>query len=81
MWTMLGRRRVELLAFESFGKDWVTDVVKQLKLPAEVLDAPYGELPDLTRVRKDATWSLPGTARPRACACPTPTSSPPTVRG
>ena len=61
MWSMLGPRPIQLLAFESFGKDWVTDVVKQLKLPAEVLDAPYGELPDLTKVRKDAdlvfTWN------------------------
>jgi len=61
LWSMLGPRPVQLLAFESFGKDWVTDVVKQLKLPAEVLDAPYGKLPDLTKVRKDAdlvfTWN------------------------
>ncbi|HEY9217246.1 MAG TPA: phosphoserine transaminase [Phenylobacterium sp.] len=61
LWSMLGARPVQLLAFESFGKDWVTDVVKQLKLPAEVLEAPYGELPDLTKVRPDAdlvfTWN------------------------
>ena len=61
LWSLLGPRPAQLLAFESFGKDWVTDVVKQLKLPAEVLDAPYGELPDLTKVRKDAdlvfTWN------------------------
>ena len=61
MWSMLGPRPVQLLAFESFGKDWVTDVVKQLKLDAEVLDAPYGQLPDLTKVRPDAdlvfTWN------------------------
>ncbi|WP_421933396.1 phosphoserine transaminase [Phenylobacterium sp.] len=61
LWSMLGPKPVQLLAFESFGKDWVTDVVKQLKLPAEVLDAPYGALPDLTKVRKDAdlvfTWN------------------------
>ena len=61
MWSMLGAKPVQLLAFESFGKDWVTDVVKQLKLPAEVLDAPYGQLPDLTKVRPDAdlvfTWN------------------------
>ena len=53
MWSMLG--------FESFGKDWVTDVTKQLKIEAEVLSAAYGELPDLTKVRKDAdlvfTWN------------------------
>jgi phosphoserine aminotransferase len=61
MWSMLGPKPVQLLAFESFGKDWVTDVTKQLKLDAEVLDAPYGELPDLTKVRGDAdlvfTWN------------------------
>ena len=61
LWSLLGPRPVQLLAFESFGKDWVTDVVKELKLEAEVLDAPYGRLPDLTRVRPDAdlvfTWN------------------------
>jgi phosphoserine aminotransferase len=62
MWSMLGERPVQLLAFESFGKDWVTDVTKQLKLKdVEVLDAPYGRLPDLSKVRKDAdlvfTWN------------------------
>ena len=61
MWSILGPRPVQLLAFESFGKDWVTDVTKQLKIEAEVLDAPYGKLPDLTKVRKDAdlvfTWN------------------------
>ncbi|OYX29508.1 MAG: phosphoserine aminotransferase [Caulobacterales bacterium 32-69-10] len=62
MWSMLGPKPVQLLAFESFGKDWVTDVTKQLKLPdVEVLDAPYGQLPDLTKVRPDAdlifTWN------------------------
>ncbi len=61
MWSMLGQRPVQLLAFESFGKDWVTDVTKQLKIEAEVLDAPYGKLPDLTKVRRDAdlvfTWN------------------------
>ena len=61
MWSMLGCRPVQLLAFESFGKDWATDAVKQLKLEAEVLDAPYGELPNLGQVRPDAdlvfTWN------------------------
>lgn len=62
MWSMLGPKPVQLLAFESFGKDWVTDVTKQLKLPnVEVLDAPYGQLPDTSKVRPDAdlvfTWN------------------------
>ncbi len=61
MWSMLGCRPVQLLAFESFGKDWATDAVKQLKLETQVLDAPYGELPDLSKVRGDAdlvfTWN------------------------
>ena len=62
MWSMLGGRPVQIVAFESFGKDWVTDVTKQLKLKdVEVLDAPYGQLPDLKKVRKDAdlvfTWN------------------------
>jgi phosphoserine aminotransferase len=61
LWSLLGPRPVQLLAFDSFGKDWVTDVMKQLKLPAEVLEAPYGALPDLSKVRPDAdlvfTWN------------------------
>ncbi|HYE44668.1 MAG TPA: phosphoserine transaminase [Caulobacter sp.] len=62
LWSLLGPRPVQLLAFESFGKDWVTDVAKQLKLAdVEVLDAPYGKLPDLSKVRPDAdlvfTWN------------------------
>jgi phosphoserine aminotransferase len=61
LWSLLGPRPVQVLAFESFGKDWVTDVVKQLKLDAEVLDAPYGRLPDLSKVRGEAdlvlTWN------------------------
>ena len=62
LWSVLGCRPVQVLAFESFGKDWATDVVKQLKIQdAEVLDAPYGELPELSRVRSDAdlvfTWN------------------------
>jgi phosphoserine aminotransferase len=64
MWSMLGARPVQIIAFESFGKDWVTDVVKQLKLKdVEVLDAPYGRLPDLARVRKtdDVIFTWNGT--------------------
>ena len=64
MWSMLGARPVQLLAFESFGKDWVTDVTKQLKLPdVEVLDAPYGQLPDTSKVdpAKDLVLTWNGT--------------------
>ncbi len=61
MWTMLGQRKVTMLAWESFGEGWVTDAVKQLKLDAEVIKAPYGELPDLSRVHQDNdvvfTWN------------------------
>jgi phosphoserine aminotransferase len=63
MWSLLGSRPVDLLAWESFGEGWVTDVVKQLKLPdARVIKAPYGELPDLRTVDSKArdvvfTWN------------------------
>jgi phosphoserine aminotransferase len=50
LWSLLGPRPVTVLAWESFGEGWVTDVVKQLKLGATVIKAPYGELPDLTQV-------------------------------
>lgn len=51
LWTMLGARGVDLLAWESFGEGWVTDVTKQLKLnDVRILKAGYGELPDLTQV-------------------------------
>ncbi|MGE0407997.1 MAG: phosphoserine transaminase [Amphiplicatus sp.] len=50
MWSMLGGRPVDMLAWESFGEGWVTDAVKQLKLDARVLTAAYGALPDLGAV-------------------------------
>ena len=51
MWSLLGERGVEVVAWESFGKDWVTDVVRELKLPdARTLVAPYGQLPDFKQV-------------------------------
>ena len=51
LWSMLGARGVDVLVWESFSKDWATDVLKQLKLAdARVLDAPYGKLPDLGAV-------------------------------
>ena len=51
LWSLLGARPVTLLAWESFGEGWVTDVVKQLKLKdVTTLKAGYGEIPDLSRV-------------------------------
>jgi phosphoserine aminotransferase len=48
MWTMMGAKPVTMMAWESFGEGWVTDAVKQLKLQATIVTAPYGELPDLS---------------------------------
>ena len=50
LWSLLGARPVDVLSFESFSQTWATDIVKQLKLDARVLSAPYGALPDLTQV-------------------------------
>ena len=51
MWTMLGERPVDCVAWESFGEGWVNDAVKQLKLKdARIMLAPYGDLPDLDAV-------------------------------
>ena len=50
MWTLLGSRPVTMLAWESFGAGWVTDVVKQLQLSAEVRTADYGEIADLGNI-------------------------------
>lgn len=61
MWTTLGARPVEMLAWESFGEGWVTDAVKQLKLNATVKVAPYGQIVDLSTVDFDNdvvfTWN------------------------
>jgi phosphoserine aminotransferase len=62
LWSMLGARGVDMLAWESFGQGWVTDVQKQLKLDdVRVITAPYGELPDLGQVDFDRdvvfTWN------------------------
>ena len=61
MWTLLGARPVEMLAWESFGEGWVTDAVKQLKLNAQVKIAPYGQIVDLASVDFDSdvvfTWN------------------------
>lgn len=51
MWSLLGPRGVDVLEWESFSAGWVTDIVKQLKLPdVNVIKADYGDLPDLAKV-------------------------------
>jgi phosphoserine aminotransferase len=62
MWSLLGARGVDMLAWESFGAGWVTDVAKQLKLAdARIIEAGYGLLPDLNKVDFDRdvvfTWN------------------------
>jgi phosphoserine aminotransferase len=60
LWSLLGARGVDVLGWESFGKEWVTDITKQLKLEdTRVLEAPYGELPDLTKVDMDRDVVFP----------------------
>ncbi len=63
MWSLLGARPVEMLAWESFGEGWVTDVVKQLKLDAKVKIAPYGQIVDFATVdfNSDVVFTWNGT--------------------
>jgi phosphoserine aminotransferase len=63
LWSLLGARGVDLLAWESFGAGWVTDVTKQLKLDARTFTADYGELPDLSKVdfTRDVVFTWNGT--------------------
>ncbi|MGE3774696.1 MAG: phosphoserine transaminase [Gammaproteobacteria bacterium] len=51
LWNLLGPRPVDVLAWESFGQEWVADITEALRLPqARVMNAPYGALPDLAQV-------------------------------
>jgi phosphoserine aminotransferase len=64
LWSLLGTRGVDVLAWEAFGKDWVVDVVKQLRLDdVRVMEAPYGQLPDLAKVdfARDVIFTWNGT--------------------
>ena len=64
MWSMLGERGIDALAWESFGETWVTDVTKQLKIgDVRVLKAEYGKLPDLRQVdfNRDVLFTWNGT--------------------
>ena len=64
LWSLLGPRGVDVLAWESFGKGWVSDVLKELKLKdARAIEAPYGRLPDLGQVdfSRDVVFTWNGT--------------------
>jgi len=80
MWSLLGARPLTVMAWESFGLGWVTDITKQLKLDAKVVKADYGELPSLDEVDWDSdvvfTWN--GTT---SGVCVPASFSPPTDRG
>jgi phosphoserine aminotransferase len=65
LWSLLGPRGVDVLAWEAFGREWVTDIVDQLKIESvRALVAPYGELPDLSQVdcSRDVVFAWNGTA-------------------
>ncbi|MDP3958863.1 MAG: phosphoserine transaminase [Pseudorhodobacter sp.] len=76
LWSLLGARPVEMLAWESFGAGWVTDVVKQLKLDAKVTVAPYGQIADLAAVDfdRDVVFTWNGTTS--GCRVPDGTAIP-----
>jgi phosphoserine aminotransferase len=63
IWSLLGTRPVTMLAWESFGAGWVTDVAKQLKLDAEIRTADYGEICDLSDIdpARDVVFTWNGT--------------------
>lgn len=64
LWSLLGQRPVDVLAWESFGAGWVTDITKQLKLESvREMQADYGELPDLQQVnfKHDVVFTWNGT--------------------
>ena len=64
LWSLLGARGVDVLAWESFGKGWVTDIVKHLKLDdVRVIEADYGALPDLSLIdfARDVVFTWNGT--------------------
>ncbi len=63
MWSLLGARPCTMVAWESFGAGWVTDVVKQLKLDAQVMTADYGQIVDLAKIdfNTDVVFTWNGT--------------------
>ena len=65
MWTMLGPKPVEVAAWEAFGKEWVTDALKELKIAPRIHQTPYGVLPDLAAIdtrHSDVVFTWNGTA-------------------
>jgi phosphoserine aminotransferase len=76
MWSLLGQRPVEMVAWESFGAGWVTDAVKQLKLDASVHEAEYGQIVDMAALDYDRdvcfTWNgtTSGVRMPDGAAIP-----------
>ncbi len=65
MWTMLGPKPVAVAAWEAFGKEWVTDALKQLKIAPRIHQTPYGILPDLAAIdtkNSDVVFTWNGTA-------------------
>ncbi len=81
MWSLLGARPVEMLAWESFGEGWVTDVVKQLKLDAKVKIAPYGQIVDFTTVDFDADVAFTWNGTTSGCRLPNGDAIPATRKG
>lgn len=63
MWNMLGERDVDVCYWESFGKEWFTDIAKELKVKHNVHKADYGFLPDFSKVNcdNDVTFTANGT--------------------
>ena len=64
IWSLLGERGVDILAWENFGKDWIQDVLKQLKISnLNLHDADYGQFPDVTKVnfQNDVIFTWNGT--------------------
>ncbi len=61
LWSLLGERKATMVAWESFGSGWVTDVVKQLKIDADVKTADYGQIVDMATIDYDTdvvfTWN------------------------
>ena len=61
MWSLLGARKTTMVAWESFGKDWINDVVNELKINPEIITADYGHIVDMSSIDYDNdvvfTWN------------------------